>query len=331
VGPAGLHRTLTRLGLRLHRLDDLARRFDTLLGCTTRVGVDRAGDRQHRWGFWYDERDGTGLDLRPALVTHRGRGEGRWDLLRLDTRRRCLSAPADPNGAGDDARPAARTGVRSHGQLQGLRRHLRRVERLADRVDARTERFDAWESCLSWLPVTEAGDADQDLGYVTGAAGTSAGTGHRPAVDLDHSEWDDPDYQLLAFRGTDRPFGPGECGSDPGEAADRSTVAARRHRPHRDGGLADLRRDVRDLREDVEDLGEPVDDITRFDQCLYTAGVASRPGYVYRDRSGVEGRRPALSFDMRGHLPAMSVMAFPGEEPPQIECNEDAGGVETDE
>jgi hypothetical protein len=35
---------------------------------------------------------------------------------------------------------------------------------------------------------------------------------------------------------------------------------------------------------------------------------------------------------MRGdHLPAMSVLAFPGEEPPQIECNEDAGGVETDE
>jgi hypothetical protein len=24
-------------------------------------------------------------------------------------------------------------------------------------------------------------------------------------------------------------------------------------------------------------------------------------------------------------------MAFPGEEPPQIECNEDAGGVATDE
>ena len=35
---------------------------------------------------------------------------------------------------------------------------------------------------------------------------------------------------------------------------------------------------------------------------------------------------------MRGHrLPQMSLMAFPGEEPPQIECNEDASGAETDE
>ncbi len=30
-------------------------------------------------------------------------------------------------------------------------------------------------------------------------------------------------------------------------------------------------------------------------------------------------------------LPQLSVMAFPGEEPPQIECNEDAGGIETHE
>ncbi|WP_153865201.1 hypothetical protein [Mumia zhuanghuii] len=43
-------------------------------------------------------------------------------------------------------------------------------------------------------------------------------------------------------------------------------------------------------------------------------------------------RRQALSFDMRGHrLPRLNVLAFPGEEPPQIECNEDAGGQETDE
>ena len=55
-------------------------------------------------------------------------------------------------------------------------------------------------------------------------------------------------------------------------------------------------------------------------------------GYRYRTEKGTQQRRPALSFDMRGdHLPQLSVMAFPGEEPPQIECNEDAGGVQTDE
>ena len=36
-------------------------------------------------------------------------------------------------------------------------------------------------------------------------------------------------------------------------------------------------------------------------------------------------RRFALSFDMRGAvLPQMNLMAISAEEPPQIECNEDA-------
>ena len=60
--------------------------------------------------------------------------------------------------------------------------------------------------------------------------------------------------------------------------------------------------------------------------------MRSTDGYRYTASDGRSSRRPALSFDMRGdHLPEMSVMAFPGEEPPQIECNEDAGGIETDE
>ena len=60
--------------------------------------------------------------------------------------------------------------------------------------------------------------------------------------------------------------------------------------------------------------------------------ACGRPGYLYRDRSGALFQRSALSFDMRGHgLPQMSLMVFPGEEPPQIECNEDASGSETDE
>ena len=176
------------------------------------------------------------------------------------------------------------------------------------------------------MPVTEAGDADQDLGYLVDEGLRPFERVHYPAIDLDYSEWDDPDYQVLAFRGRDRPFGPGECGSDPGEAADRSVPS--RSRVTRD----DVRQAIRALREGVEDLAEPVDEITRFDECLYTVGVGTNPGYLYRDRAGVDTRRSALSFDLRGaHLPEMSLMAFPGEEPPQIECNEDAGGVQTDE
>jgi hypothetical protein len=37
-------------------------------------------------------------------------------------------------------------------------------------------------------------------------------------------------------------------------------------------------------------------------------------------------------MDMRGFDPPQyDFMTFPGEEPPQIECNEDAGGQDTDE
>lgn len=310
-----LRATLQRLASRLAMLDREARRFGVLLGCMDRIGVDRAGDVRHRWGFLYDERDGTGIDRRTALVRHQGRSQPRWYVLQLDTTRRCLSKPADPNGAGDDARAGHRS----------LKQEVRRLERLAKQVESRTERFDQWESCLSWLPLTEAGDDEQDFGYLADQGMWPYERVHYPAIDIDHSEWDDPDYQVLAFRGQDRPFGQGECGTDPGEDADRPVVS-------RPSSVKDLWQDVASLREDVEDLYEPVDEIARFDQCMYTVGLSSTPGYLYRDRDGVERRRSALAFDMSGpRLPELSVMAFPGEEPPQIECNEDAGGIQTHE
>ena len=319
-----VRQVLARLERRLERLNRLARRFDVLLDCTRRYPVRQLGDVRHRWGFRYDERDGTGEDLRPALV-RRARGDHRgWDLLRMSTTRRCLSLPVDPNGTGEDARmvPGAR------GHLGHLWRWLHRLERLAARVDARTERFDDWESCLTAVPLTEAGDARQDLGYLAGPVDPASGPRHLPALDIDASEWDDPDYQLLAFRAQDRPFRPGPCGTDPGEGVDRRPPGLRGP----EGSRADLREDLGALREDVEDLGEPVAEITQFDECLYTVGVREQSGYLYRPRSGGQSSRSALSFDMRGlRRPAMSMMAFPGEEPPQIECNEDASGESTDE
>lgn len=309
-----LRAIVERIARRLHVLDRVTRRFDVLLGCSTRVGVDRVGDARHRWGFLYDERDGTGLDTRPALVRHRGPDRPRWYLLELSTARRCLSVAADPNGAGDDARPADRP------RQPALTTKVRRLQRLARAVERRADRFDRWESCLSWLPLTEAGDDEQELGHLVDEGLWPFERTYYPAVDIDRSEWDDPDYQVLAFRGKDRPFGRGECGTDPGEAADRRAPGK------------ELRQEIASLREDVEDLAEPVGEIARFDECLYTVGLADNPGYLFRHRDGEEVRRSALAFDLSGpRLPELSVMAFPGEEPPQIECNEDAGGIETHE
>ncbi len=100
--------------------------------------------------------------------------------------------------------------------------------------------------------------------------------------------------------------------------------------------LRDLQREVASLREDIEDLKDPVEEFDLFDQCMFTIGVTQygetdgSSGYVY----GQDGRerRQALAMDMRGFDPPQyDFLAFPGEEPPQIECNEDAGGQDTEE
>jgi len=90
----------------------------------------------------------------------------------------------------------------------------------------------------------------------------------------------------------------------------------------------DLRQDVASLTEDIEDLHEPVQEFDLFDQCAYTIGVTQfgtwgDTGYLFG--TGGRLRRPALAIDMRGFgTPQYDFLAFPGEEPPSIECNEDA-------
>ena len=92
----------------------------------------------------------------------------------------------------------------------------------------------------------------------------------------------------------------------------------------------DLQQEIESLTEDIEDLGEPVEEFELFDQCAYTIGVTQygtwggATGFLFGP--GGTTRRPALAIDMRGFgTPQYDFLAFPGEEPPSIECNEDAG------
>jgi hypothetical protein len=94
--------------------------------------------------------------------------------------------------------------------------------------------------------------------------------------------------------------------------------------------VEDLQEEVESLTEDIEDLREPVEEFELFDQCAYTIGVtqygtwSGDTGFLFG--SGGTVRRPALAIDMRGFgTPQYDFLAFPGEEPPSIECNEDAG------
>jgi hypothetical protein len=92
----------------------------------------------------------------------------------------------------------------------------------------------------------------------------------------------------------------------------------------------DLQQEIESLTEDIEDLGEPVEEFELFDQCAYTIGVTQYgawggdTGFLFGP--GGRMRRPALAMDMHGFgKPQYDFLAFPGEEPPSIECNEDAG------
>jgi hypothetical protein len=91
--------------------------------------------------------------------------------------------------------------------------------------------------------------------------------------------------------------------------------------------VENLEEELDSLLEDVEDLWEPIEEFDEFDQCMYLIGVTeygtrdgSGPGYYFN-----ETRKSALALDIRGFKESQfQFLSYPGEEPPSIECNEDA-------
>lgn len=340
------------------RIAQVRRAMVRWFACTRLLGVGQIGDRHHRWGYVYDEMDGTGTDFRTALAVHTDRRSlPPWRLIRFLRAPGCRSMPTNPNGTGAEARAGETAAARPSPARQGrvpvrvaARRLLARLGRLDDSLAASQRslrRYDHWESCLVWLPVTEAGDRRQGLGFAYQVPGEVR---RAPAIDVDHGNWDDPDYQLLAFRGAARPFRGLRCGPGPGEDPDRGAraaagasdgsraVSARVRRPSLDDLLGEVAEGVVELEDEVEDARKDAIEFVHFDQCMYTVGITSfggpaqHVGYRFVDERGRTSLRRALAFDLTGfRAPQFDVMAFPGEEPPQIECNEDAGGQETDE
>ena len=99
--------------------------------------------------------------------------------------------------------------------------------------------------------------------------------------------------------------------------------------------VEDLQQELDSLTEDVDDLQEPVGEFDLFDQCMYTIGVTeygrADGAFGFLFGRGGAARRPGLALDMRGFgTPQYQFLAFPAEEPPSIECNEDAGQEDID-
>ena len=200
-----------------------ADRYAAWEACLRGVPVSEYGDPDRQSGYLYDERDGSGPSYMPALAVDRKRRAGREDYLFFDFARShmCRTEAPHPGGTADAASTRHRSGAgasaRPGRSLRALERRVVRLRRAARQLEAASERFDAWESCVSWVPVTEYGDPDGGFGYRFGLLGTAA-LQFRPALSIDRSDWDDPDYMFLAFVGGDRP---GKvCQNEPGEGID---------------------------------------------------------------------------------------------------------------
>jgi hypothetical protein len=196
-----------------------ADRYADWESCLRGIPVSEYGDPDRQFGYVYDDRDGRGPGFMPALAVDRKSRPRKEDylFLHLSHKSGCRSAPPLPGGTADPAsvRPPRASSLRS--TIASLERRVRRLKRAGRRLLAASERFDEWESCVSWVPVTEYGDPDRRFGYLFGRAQTTAG-GYRAALAVDRSDWDDPDYMFLAFVGGDRPGR--SCQDEPGEAVD---------------------------------------------------------------------------------------------------------------
>jgi hypothetical protein len=197
--------------------------------CVSLVRVNEVGDEDNRFGYNYDERDGTRQTFMSALVVDKEDERPEYAFLKFARRDGCESQPTQPGGTAEDASvdgldivhtdlAAEDTAISREARVLALERKVRRLQERTEDLERMSERFDEWESCLSWVPVTEYGDASRHFGYLFGEKGTDPG--YRLAIIVDRSERDDPDYEFLAFVGRDRPFSGRECGHEPGEGVD---------------------------------------------------------------------------------------------------------------
>jgi hypothetical protein len=224
VGPnvrAAKHQ-LAVLERQVELMEQSAENAGDWMTCIRYVPVNEQGDRDRQFGYLYDDRDGTGPGYMDGIAVDRRRGRGKEDYLFMHFRGGgCRTDSPQPGGT---AEPASARAARQYkprrpgrrGVLKALERKAGRLERRSQRLETISERFDEWESCVSWVPVTEVGDPDQRFGYLFGPLGSPFG--YRPALHIDRADWDDPDYMFLALVGGDRPGK--TCQDEPGEGID---------------------------------------------------------------------------------------------------------------
>jgi hypothetical protein len=209
-----VRRQLARLERQVALMEQSTERYEDWQTCLKYIPVNEQGDRDRQMGYLYDERDGTGPGYMDGLAVDRRRRRGREDYMFINFRGGgCQSEPPQPGGT---AEPAASRRLGLRRQVTMLERRTKRLSARAQRIETISARFDEWESCVSWVPVTEMGDPDRKFGYLYGPKGSV--TGYRAGLHVDRADWDDPDYMFLALVGGDRPGH--RCQDEPGEGVD---------------------------------------------------------------------------------------------------------------
>ena len=182
-------RELARLERQVELMEQSAENAEDWMTCIKYVPVNEQGDRDRQSGYLYDERDGTGPGSWMA---------SQWTGAAAAAERTtcsCTSAvtaagattpspagPRSPHRRGPRAPQAPSPRPRRTADV--LERKAERLSERSQRLETISERFDEWESCVSWVPVTELGDPDQRFGYLFGLqgepGGIQGGAAHRP-------------------------------------------------------------------------------------------------------------------------------------------------------
>jgi hypothetical protein len=221
---ARLQRVIQSLEKKIEAMEQTADRYAKWKTCVSWVSVNEVGDPDNTFGFGYDQKDGTGPTFMPALAVDQADERPDYVFLKFARRDDCHSQPVQPGGTAEDASLDAPDAVQTtlaaspSSNVRMLEKKVKQLQERAKALERMSERFDEWESCLSWVPVTEYGNPDGRFGYLYSEGGGEPG--YRAAIAVDGSEWDDPDYEFLAFAGRDRPFTNRECQGEPGEGVD---------------------------------------------------------------------------------------------------------------
>ena len=136
-------RLLDRSERMIERMERPAKRWRRWRKCVSEVPVSEYGDADHRFGFLYDERDGTGFDRRPALGFDYESRRPNLVLLKFSRREGCRGLGTEPTQPGTPGTP----GTADPAKLPRPRAYARRaslgaLERRFDELEQREARLE---------------------------------------------------------------------------------------------------------------------------------------------------------------------------------------------